>query len=176
MDTISLIRNNYFQILNGSWLKGYPLPASQSQRENTPEQEAELFYTNAFLFWNHRDIIYSDSRTFLAPVPVYNSVAYINDSVFRHPTLGIYLEWWERCRQAHVITSKGEQLLWQICGSPLSGKNTCAAVNKEGKSTTISVYPFNPMWHSLIDINSRYDSIKPIFETYSLEQVIQKLR
>jgi hypothetical protein len=177
MDTASLIENNYFQLLNGSWVKGYPLAHGLQQAmplNQASEQESERFYRHAFLFWNHRDRIFSDSRMFLAPVPVCNRVGYISDSAFQHPVLGVYLEWWEHCAQTHVMDKEGERLLWHIWGTPLSGRNECASVDKDGNSKITPVCPFAPVWHSFMDINARYREIKPRYEAYTLEQVIQK--
>ena len=178
MHTASLLENHYFQLLNGSWVKGYPLAHGLQRaipQKQAPAQKDELFYTHAFLFWQHRDRIYADSRMFLAPVPVRNSVAWIGDSAFQHPVLGAYLEWWERCEQAHCTTAKGERLLWQIWGTPLSGRNECASVDQYGNSQTTPVSPFGSVWHSFADINARYNPVKPLCEAYTLEQVIQRL-
>lgn len=201
---------NKFQILNGNWLEGYPMPTPQPQTDNslqldttgeylvvgkkkshlsvsqrrklpkplTPEEESKLFYTNVFLFWNCRDIIYQDSRMFLAPVPVKNGLAYTGTSGFRNPTLGVYLEWWERCQQAHITIEKGvadkyqeERLVWYIAGSPLSGSNVCSSVDKSGKTKTTPVYPFITLWRSFMEVNAHYDPIKPLYQAYTLEQV-----
>lgn len=194
--------HNRFQIMNGTWLEGHPLkePATEqvdnrlrldstneylttgggkmkrpSTHNPTPMQLGKVFITNAFLFWEKRNEIFSDSRMFLARVPVRNGLAYIGTSGFVWPTLGIYLEWWERCEQAHVLTENEELLMWYISGSPLSGANLCASVGKDGVSKTTPVHPFLPVWRSFAEINTRYDEIKPLYEAYTLEQVIEKL-
>ena len=194
--------HNRFQILNGTWLEGYPLKnQSTEQVENdlkldstgeylvvagkkekkpspkkqTPEELGRIFYTNAFLFWEKRNLIFSDSRMFLARVPVQNGLAYVGRSGFIWPTLGIYLEWWERCEQAHFKNKKEERLIWYISGSPLSGANVCASVSRDGKDKTTPVSPFLLVWSSFAKINRRYDDIKPLYEAYTLEQVLEIL-
>ena len=195
-----------FQILNGNWLEGYPLQEPKEKingelqfdttgeyliigkrkpkktEQPTKEETGETFYKNAFLFWNCRDLIYSDSRMFLAPVPVRNGLAYIGENGFRHPTLGVYLEWWERCEQSHILTEKGvfhktkeERLVWFISGSPLSGCNACASADKSGKTKTTPVDMFSTVWRSFAEINNRYNEIKHLYDAYSLEQVVEML-
>lgn len=195
---------NRFQILNGNWLEGYPLVEphamidDQLQLDTTgqylsvkkhkpkeklsPNEISKTFYTNAFLFWNYRELIYSDSRMFLAPIPVQNGLAYTGSSGFRCATLGIYLEWWERSKQAHFFVEKGEinkyneeRFIWYIAGSPLSGANACASVNKAGKTETTPIYPFCSLWRSFIEVNTRYDNIKQHYQTFTLEQVVDIL-
>ncbi len=201
-DTI-LRENNRFQILNENWLDGYPLPAKEEsafdnslqldrtgeylvvgkeKKNATPKSSEEdkegekLFRTNAFLFWEKKDLIYSDCRMFLARVPVQNGLAYSGTSGFQWPTLGVYLEWWERCEQAHFTDSDGmERLIWFISGSPLSGSNACASVDKDGNSKTTPVSPFRSVWKSFVIVNTRYDEIKPLYEAYTLEEVIDLL-
>lgn len=195
---------NRFQILNGNWLEGYPLAEPQTTIDNqlqldttgqylsvgrqkprqnlSLEETAKTFYTNAFLFWNYREVIYSDSRMFLAPVPVKNGLAYTGTSGFRCPTLGIYLEWWERCDQAHFFVEKGlinkhneERLIWYFAGSALSGSNLCASVNKTGEIDTTSTCSFSKVWRSFVEVNTRYDEIKQHYQTFTLEQIVDIL-
>jgi len=195
---------NRFQIKNGNWLKGYPLSSKDAPvldnafdldrtgvylvvgRGRKKKRRAvkippkvidRLFWENAYFFWEHRDIIYSDSRLFLAPVPVQNGLAYYGTHGFQRPTLGVYLEWWESCEQAHLTDEQGnERLIWYISGSPLSGANACASVDKDGNSKTTPSYSFFYVWRSFVRVNTLYDEVKKAYKAYTLEQVIQKLQ
>ena len=138
------------------------------------EEGRDLFLKNAFLFLEKKELIYSDSRMFLARVPIKNGVAYSGTHGFEWPTLGVYLEWWELCEQAHFTDEDGkERLIWFISGSPLSGANACASVDNEGESKKTPVSPFLPVWKSFVAVNTRYDEIKPLYEAYTLEEVVR---
>ena len=63
-------------------------------------------------------------------------------------------------------------MVYLIAGSPLSGRNGCCMVNRQGDTHTTCITPFMPVWHSFMDINKRYDSIKGKYEAYSLQQVL----
>jgi len=52
----------------------------------------ELFFKNAFLFYEHREEILADSRMALTPLPFENVLAYTGTSGLRNATLGVYLE------------------------------------------------------------------------------------
>lgn len=191
---------NRFQILNGTWLEGYPLQTAgdaingelqldttgeylslseskpKQRRYKTPSEICRPFYSRASLFWQNRERIFADSRMFLAPVPACNGMAYTGAAGFNDPTLGIYLEWWERYEAAHFFDEKGEEwFMWFISGSPLSGANGCAAANTKGQSKGTSARPFLPVWRSFVEVNNRYKDIKPIYDAYSFEQVVELL-
>ena len=64
-------------------------------------------------------------------------------------------------------------------GSPLSGSNSCSAVNREGKTFTVRfITPFSDIWRSFMEINSRYADLKELYpeSAYTLEETIEKLR
>ena len=161
------------QLLNGSVLDCYPLEQAGGQVDNevkldttgtyfaigrkkqapapkTDEENAEgwsLFCNNAFMFLQYRNRIMSDSRMFLCPVPIQNGMAYTGTSGFHNPTLGVYLEWWLNCETALICDGNGmKKLVYQIAGSPLSGRNSCGVVDENGKTETESIYPFSSLW------------------------------
>lgn len=140
------------------------------------EKEKKLFLNNAFLFLQNKDIIMSDSRMFLCPVPIQNGLAYTGTAGFSHPTLGIYLEWWLSCEKATIRKEdKTKWLVYLISGSPLSGANKCGIVNEKGDIDSESFCPFSPIWSSFTNINKRYDEAKSLYQAYTLEEVVKIL-
>lgn len=140
------------------------------------EEGREFFVRNAFFFLSHSKEILADSRMFLARVPVVNGLAYTGTSGFRAPTLGVYLEWWNRCSDS-VIELDGEKwLVWYISGSPLSGANACAIVNEKGETQTYSKLYFHNIWTSFTKINTRYDEAKEKYACFTLEEVVNIVR
>ena len=161
---------------------GEYLQLSRGQRKPlkkpSPEPWKELFYREAFFLYEHREQILSDSRMFLTPLLFENVLAYTGPSGLRNATLGIYLEWWEECEGA-VIRKDGEvqALTYIIAGSPLTGSNRCSAVDREGRRMTVCLLPrFSQYWRSFMQINQRYTEAKQLFQTYTLEETVAKLR
>ena len=155
--------------------KGSPKKKPSSIQE---EPWKDLFLKEAFFLYEHRDAIYADSRMFLTPIPFENNLAYTGTSGLRNATLGVYLEWWDNCERA-VLKDKGEitALTYFIAGSPLSGSNHCSAVNRKGMSKSIVFpSPFTEIWSSFMRINQRYTEAKQIYQAYTLEETIAKLR
>ena len=141
------------------------------------EEERKVFLPNAFFFLDHADAILSDSRMFLAPVPVQSGVAYTGISGFRNPTLGVYIEWWQTCPEARVTDESGkETLVYHLAGSPLTGSNRCAMTDREGNFIPVTFHRFMPLWQSFMEVNTRYTEAKERCEHYSLQQVADLLR
>ena len=190
------------QLLNGNVLDCYPLEQAGEQVDNevkldttgtylaiggkkqapTPKTDEGnaggwlLFCDNAFRFLQYRNRIMSDSRMFLCPVPIQNGIAYTGTSGFQRPTLGVYLEWWLNCENAMICDGNGmKKLVYQIAGSPLSGRNSCGVVDENGKTETESIYPFSSLWTNFMRVNSRYDEAKSQYQAYTLEQVVEIL-
>ncbi len=194
--------NPVITLLNGRTLPCYPRVETAPSVDNTtkldttgqylcvgrkktvepltsPEQErAKKFFTDhAFFFLDHREQILSDSRMFLAPVPVQNAIAYMGTSGFRRPTLGVYIEWWMTCVPAIIGRyRKNAWLVYHIAGSPLSGRNSCGIVNPQGECRSENLpSPFSTIWRSFVEVNTRYDEAKERYEAYSLEDVVALL-
>lgn len=190
------------QLLNGKVLDCYPLEQAGEQVDNavkldttgtyfaiggkkqapTPKTDEEnaggwsLFCDNAFRFLQYRNRIMSDSRMFLCPIPIQNGLAYTGTSGFHNPTLGVYLEWWLNCENAMICDEIGKKkLVYQIAGSPLSGRNSCGVVDENGKTETESIYPFSSLWPNFMRVNSRYDEAKSQYQAYTLKQVVDIL-
>ena len=140
------------------------------------EQQKKLFTDNAIYLLAHSERIMRDSRMFLAPVAVQNVLAYTGTSGFHTPTLGIYLEWWNECSIALRTDKDGNRsLVYHLAGSPMSGMNHCAEVFEDGRTELVQVSSFISLWPPFIDINTRYDEAKHIYQAYTLEQVLEIL-
>ena len=151
-------------------------PKRATERDIIAQQRGELLCRNLHRLIAESDKILADSKMFLAPVPIQNGLAYFGTSGFQNPTLGVYIEWWKHHKCAWVIDESGEQLpLVYIAGSPLSGANKCAYVGAEGESYGVSVTNFAPVWHSFMNVNTRYTEAKQRYEAYTIEEVVEKL-
>lgn len=151
-------------------------PKRTTERDIIAQQRAELLCHNLHRLIAESDTILSDSRMFLAPVPIQNGLAYFGTSGFHNPTLGVYIEWWRHHKCSWIIDEFGEkQPLIYIAGSPLSGANKCAYVGAEGDSYGVSVTKFAPIWQSFVNVNTRYTEAKQRYEAYTIEEVIERL-
>lgn len=152
-------------------------------QSDEPHPDRTAFLQNAFLLYESAETIFSDSRMFLAPVPIQSGLAYTGTSGFRSPTLGVYLEFWQRSGMP-VTIKKGiypfarehRALLYHIAGSPLSGSNSCAFVTADGTTLQHSLSSFGPYWKLFVQINSRYDEAKRRFQAYTIREVVEKLK
>ena len=142
------------------------------QRDQERKEQREAFVRKLWFFYEHRDVIYQDSRMFMAPVPMVNSLAYTGTRGFRAPVLGVYMEWLERCEQAHVRDDYGmHAMIYQFAGSSRSGSNHCMAVNCLGETSAVHIVGFKSLWTSFMEINTRYDDYKGEAEAFDLEVV-----
>ena len=113
---------------------------------------------------------------FLTPIVAHNGLAYTGTSGFHHPTIGIYLEWWSHCLGTMVISDGGRMsLVYQIAGSPLTGSNSCGQLYESGESAPIRLSGFSKYWQSLMQINTRYDEAKQIYQAYTLQELLDIL-
>ncbi len=161
----------------GEYLRIGNMPA-KAPRKTDEEPWMKLFYKEAFFLYENRDRILSDSRMFLTPLPFQNNLAYSGTSGLSDATLGVYLEWWTYCERS-VIKKDGEihALTYYFAGSPLSGSNRCNAVTRNGETESICFSsPFYDIWRPFMTINKRYTEAKRIYQTYSLEESIARLR
>ena len=170
------------ELLNGTTLDCYPTetPCNEWVNRSIPGQVEELglplFAENAFLFFENRERILSDSRMFLAPVHIQSGLAYVGTGGFNGPTLGVYIEWWLNCRQSISTNGSTNWLTIRLAGSPLSGANKCTTVDDQGATDNIFLSSFSAMWHSFIQINKRYTTAKIRYQAYSLAEVIDILK
>ena len=194
----ALLPDNTMQLLDGRFLPLYPreekgcetnnemyitsIKPYQSLKEqnkhlstsedDTPKDELQFFLDNVFFFVAHAEDILSDSRLFLAPVPVLCGLPFIGRNPFRYATLGVYIEWWMHNGFAvHKDERDKVSFIWALCGSPMTGSNRCAMVDENGLSTKITVGDFSKHVRSFRRINQRYHECKSLALSYSLRQV-----
>ena len=163
---------------SGTYLQIHHKPLTPEEiKAQQKEEERNVFLPHAFFLLDHADRILSDSRMFLAPIPVQSGLAYSGTSGFNHPTLGVYIEWWLTCAASHHTDAHGAPtLVYHLAGSPLSGSNRCAMTDREGHFIPVSLPQFMPLWRPFIAINTRYTEAKARCECYSLQQVIDILQ
>lgn len=129
---------------------------------------------NAWLLFNRAEEIFADSRMFLAPVNIVNGLAYTGTGGLQNPTLGVYLEWW--LGGGAAVDAKGN-LVGYISGSPLSGANCCMSFTPEGKMVKMAQHtPFSAVWGGFMKVNRYYTEAKQLYEAYTIEEVLVKLR
>lgn len=164
------------RLLDNTLLKAYPqTPPIKSLTEEAATELTELFSAYVPFLWKHRNYILSDSRMFLTPIPIRSGLAYFG--AFPEPVLGVYLELWETCQAACPRDMEGiPNFVTHIAGSPLSGRNTCTLVNLKGKVRKQSLPDFSKVWHHFINLLGRYKDIKPLYQSYSLPEVIERLK
>ena len=163
---------------SGQYLQIHPQTLTPEEIKARRDNEARtVFLPHAFFLLEHADRILSDSRMFLAPVPVQSGLAYSGTSGFNHPTLGVYIEWWLNCPESHYTDQNGNPtLVYYLAGSPLSGSNRCAMTDRQGNFIPVTFHQFMPLWRPFIHINTRYTEVKARCESYSLQEVIDLLK
>ena len=135
-----------------------------------------LFLENAFFFLAHRERIMSDPKMSYAIVDGGNGLAYSGASELKNTTLGCYLDWWDNCLNSIDIDENGSK--WVICrvsGSPLSGRNSCLAINENYKVKCIQHPSFHNLWKTLMVSNKRFNDETLQQEAYSLQEVMSEL-
>ena len=155
---------------------GKQKPTPVPKPSATVEEQRQLFISNAFYLLAHKERILSDSRMFLCPVAIQNGIAYTGTSGFRKPTLGVYLEWWGLVEEAMRTDEKGRRsLVYQLAGSPLSGRNSCGVVRDDGGTEVVSLSSFSRHWGPFMKINQRYTEAKQLYQAHTLQEVLDIL-
>ena len=132
----------------------------------------KMFENNAFLLFENRERILSDSRMFLCPVPLKN-----NFMGMKNRTIGVYIEWWMKFEQTRALSNDGVQrLVCWLAGSPCTGTNGCTAIRADGKLETVELHPFHEHWSTFVKINQRYDDAKSRYQAYTFQQVLEILK
>ena len=153
-----------------------PFAEASAKADKEEEADKERFIRNAFFFLAHKERILTDSRMFLCPVPILSGMSISGTSGFEEPTLGIYLQWWERCEGALRTDKRGcRSLLYKLSGSSLSGHNVCCEVREDGTTKCVELFPFKDYRDSFVSINNTYKSVKHRYQAYTLQQVLDIL-
>ncbi len=148
----------------------------KEERNKAQERLQKLFLDNAFKLLEHHERILGDSRMFLAPVPIESGFAYVGSNGFANPTLGVYLEWWLNCPSSSVEDKDGGKwFIYKLAGSPLTGRNKCGLVDKNGNIRNMDLQTFRPAWESFGNINRRYKEAKEKYFGFSLLQTMALL-
>jgi len=193
-----VVNGTLFQVMNGNSLQLHPVKEPNEPNENLTgdyhqiwnylpsslrkgmsarqvliweRDQLRVFTDNAFLLWIARDIIYSDSRLFLATVFTGNHTWPCTHPETKYPTLGAMLEWWECCSSAHLKPFDEEELLIKFHGGGPEPKE-CYSVNVLGHVGIRKSTSFMDDWHSLVEINSRYHTLRREHEAYSMSEVV----
>ena len=144
--------------------------------EAKANKDEQLFLANAFLFRENAQQILTDSRMFFVPVLINNGMTFHGTPGSHYPTLGMYIEWWHKCKvDVTRDLEMNEALTFRIAGNPLTGTNRCQCVYPDGHVKDISFDTFLPMWSTFQKISKRYHEAKVLFETYTLEEVVNIL-
>ncbi len=155
---------------------GVYFQTKRHSKEKSKEDNAwqVLFLKEAFFLHENSGRILSDSRMFLTPTPFQNNLAYSGTSGLDSATLGVYIEWWKACEKAVIIKDgEVEALTYFFAGSPLTGTNSCSAVDRDGKVMKISFPgPFYDIWEPFMKINTRYTEAKQRYQAYTLEETV----
>ena len=140
-------------------------------------KDKELFTKYAFLLWEHRERILSDSRMALCTLCVGNNLAYVNVKGIASATLGGYLLWWQEFeRSKRTDKHNRRSLIYFIGGSPLSGRNHCGEVYESGKTKTITVAPFKDYWVSFAEAQGKLSATENNVQAYALAEVVAILQ
>lgn len=163
--------DDVFVIENGATLRGFPRRAESPSAFNWPKEEVrrvdvDLLKAHAHFLLENRERIFADSRMFLAPVNVMSGAAYIG--ALTKPCVGTYLEWWLRRGK--------DELAFHVSGSPLSGTNVSKAIARNGKLLPLPAPRFLDLVKEFQDAHNRYRAERERFDTYSLCEVVQRLR
>ncbi len=165
----------YFQVGHSSSpLQSKPAKPESPHAKSIGQIRRELFLTYFHTFYSHRERILSDSRMFLARIPMQNGLAYTGTSGFECPTLGVLIEWLLHAPNATQQDADGR--IWMVCGlagSPLSGSNRCTLVDGEGNTQVQQLHGFASLWRPFMHINGLYDDAKSKYQHYTLEEVVE---
>lgn len=159
---------------NGSVLQCYPLAKTEDKPDRKRDNAtADLFGKNVFLFLANSDIIFSDSRMFLADAGVHNGMAY--GGAFRNGCLGAYLEWWIYNHRASI--DEDGRPIWFLSGSPLSGSHVCLTADEEGERHRAKLpLGFIGTCKSFVGCCKDYYPAMANCQAFSIEEVVEKLQ
>lgn len=157
---------------NGNKLNCFPKTENSPEQFKWPDQiqrvhELDLLVKNARFLLDNKDIIFSDSRIFFAPVNVGSGGAYIG--TFVKPTIGTYVEWWlERGQDDLVIC---------VSGSPLSGANASTVITKDGNHKRIKTEErYSDLAKGFRNAHGRYRLIREDCDSYTFEEALNKIK
>lgn len=190
--------NNSIVLLNGKELVCFPKVQQQGNTWNKLEKDGEIqknevkagldrfttlgnrkswnteeniFLENAFLFYRNASRILSDSRMFLAHVPITSGFAF--KGFIPTPPLGGFIEFWLNCKENVLKDADGnDALTYRILGIP-NGSKICSCVYPDGSTGTVTFASVSSVLESFDGI--RYYDARAKFEAYSIQEVVDIL-
>ena len=137
------------------------------------ESATKIFMRTPFFLENSERIL-SDSRMFLAPVPLRSNLAYFGHAPFESPTLGIYIEFCKNSEYS-VFNYKYniQRVVGSMAGSTLSGNNFTVCGDKFGRIKEMHITKFSSTARDFMFINKRYKEVKEKYDAYTLSEVIE---
>lgn len=135
-----------------------------------------LFKSNAWLFIMNAEMILDNEELFFTPVVEDYAPAFSNKETFRHPILGVYVEWWLR----YAYASRDVEGNPVVCfiGNPQTGSHSCASVNKDGE--TVRKCPLQVSWTTTMKtyytVNDKYNDRKGTVPAMTLEEAIEYIK
>jgi len=164
---------------NGNVLHCFPLASNEPNNLNPSNDRQtwgsfeKIFSENVFLFLANADLIFSDSRMFLAQANVHSGMAY--SGPFKQACLGAFLEWWIYFHR-FSIDKKGRPI-WFLSGSPLSGCHACRTVDENGQSHKADLQSsFITTCKSFVGTCKDYREAQQYCQAFTIEEVIEILK
>lgn len=180
-----MAKNFSITLLNGRTLRCYEKTTPQQHKEQTQLSKEQLqqlqwhkerlFLTHFHFLVSHSEQIFSDSRMFFAPIPIASGLAI--SGPFKSVTLGIFIEWLLHYPPATITDNRDK--VWFVCrlsGSGLSNGNLCTLVDSQGNTKKEYIPDFHKAFWTLVNIKNRYRDVIYLSQSYTLEQVIYRLK
>ncbi len=148
---------------------------SKEQLRQLQWHKERLFLTHFHFLVSHSEQIFSASRMFFAPIPIASGLA-ISGHV-KQVTLGIFIEWLLHYPPSTKTDNRDK--VWLVCrlsGSGLSNGNLCTFVDSEGNTKKEYIPDFYKAVRTLVNIKNRYKNVVNLSQSYTIEQVIYRLK
>ena len=179
---MAINENNTIELLNGSVLK-YFSGDNMSTQTIDIETEANCLFENAWFFYRNRERIYTDSRMFLARVPMRNSVGGFHVAMGNSQgqfygnsndiaTLGGLLEFWERGDKSVCKCEDGRMaLIYGVIGNPMTGSCNIYVINEDGTNSSIKSSDMVRRLKEQLKYCKRYLEEAKVADAFTIEQV-----
>ena len=171
--------DNKVELLDGTLIECHPITTDSTQPDCNGMSEAERiqFIEHAHLFYDNKERILHESRMLLCPIDFNSGMTFADLSVFKRPTLGVYLQWWSIYGGTWTNEQGQKGLICKMAGSGLTGANCCTIVYKDGSvGKKLCIDNFKDRLKTFIRINRAYTNAKERYEYYSLNKVINILK
>lgn len=164
------------RLVDGNVIDGPRKPENQ-QNDSVCSTDLSFFAENAFLLLRNAHRIFKDTRMFFTPVPVKCGVLNTNRTPLQNPILGAYLEWCIFGVGGLNVDDEGNRILTYSMSGSLTGSNVCSCVCEDGRILqNIWLYPFLKACKSYASFNKRYADAKSRYESYSFQEMIERLK